>query len=89
MNITIEINDSCCTDCFKNVINSTETFTASSQTFELQGNFLLNVISADETTFLVIVQNGNCVILRKIIRNVETSILIPSCATHILTLTSN
>lgn len=88
MNITLNINDSCCTNCCKNVINSTQNFTSSSKTFELQGNFLLNVVSVDNNAFLVIIQNGNYVILRKIIKNVETSILIPSCATHILTITS-
>lgn len=88
MDITININDSCCTNCIKNVINTTKTFTSSSETFELQGNFLLNIISANDTTYLVIIQNGSYVILRKIIKNVETSILIPSCSTHILTLTS-
>lgn len=88
MNITININDSCCCNNIKNVINTTKTFTSSSETFELQCNFLLNIISEDSNTFLVIIQNGNYVILRRIIKNVETSILIPSSPTHILTLTS-
>ncbi len=88
MDITLVINDKCCSNCFKNSINTTKTFTSSSQTFELQDNYLLNIISTQENTFLVIIQNGNCVILRKIIRNVETSINIPSCSTHIVTITS-
>lgn len=89
MDITLNINDTCCNNCCKNVVNSTQNFTSSSQTFELQDNYLLNVINVESTTFLVIIQNGNCVILRKVIKDVETSILIPSCSTHILTITSS
>lgn len=88
MNITLNINDTTCTNCFKNVINNTKNFTSSNQSFELQENYFLNVISVSDNRFLIIIQNGNCVILRNIIKDTETSLLIPSsCLTHILTIT--
>lgn len=89
MDITLNINDTCCTNCYKNVVNNSINFTSSTQTFELQEEYFLNVISVSTNRFLVIIQNGSYVILRNIIKNTQTSILIPSCSkTHILTITS-
>ncbi len=88
MNITLNINDTYCTNCYKNSIEKTETFTTRDQSVELQNNYSLNVISVSDTTFSVIIQNGNCVIIRNILKGISTSILIPSKCTHIVTIKS-
>ncbi|MBO5476597.1 MAG: hypothetical protein J6A15_02435 [Clostridia bacterium] len=88
MNITLNINDTYCTKCYKNSRESTTTFASAEQSLELQNNYNLNVLSASNSTFNVIIQNGNCVIIRKIQSGVETSISIPSKNTHIVTITS-
>lgn len=88
MNITLNINDTFCASCFKNSVEKTETFTSRDQSIELQNNYFLNVISVSNTRFSVIIQNGNCVIIRNILIGVPTSILIPSKCSHIVTITS-
>ncbi len=88
MNITLNINDTYCTSCYKNSIEKTETFTSRDTSIELQNNYFLNVISVSETRFSIIIQNGNCVIIRNILKGVATSIFIPSKCSHIVTITS-
>lgn len=88
MNITLNINDTYCTNCYKNSIEKTETFTTRDQSIELQNNYSLNVISVSDNIFSIIIQNGNCVIIRNILKGIPTSISIPSKCTHIVTITS-
>ncbi len=88
MNITLNINDTYCTKCYKNTLEKTETITSTSDSLQLQNNYSLNVISVSNTRFSVIIQNGNCVIIRNILLGVATSILIPSKCSHIITITS-
>ena len=88
MNITLNITDTYCTNCYKTSVEKTQSFTSTDISIELQNNYFLNVISVSDTTFSVIIQNGNCVIIRNILKEVETSILIPSKCTHIVTITS-
>lgn len=88
MNITLNINDTYCTKCYKNSKESEVLFSSTDQSVELQNNYNLNVIGASSNTFNIIIQNGNCVIIRKIPKGVSTSILIPSKCSHIVTITS-
>lgn len=88
MNITLNINDTYCTKCYKNSRESTQNFSSTNQSIELQNNYFLNVLSVSSNTFNIIIQNGNCVIIRKIQKGISTSILIPSKCSHIITITS-
>ena len=88
MNITLNINDTYCTKCYKNTRENDILFSSFDQSIELQNNYRLNVISISANTFNIIIQNGNCVIIRKIPKGVSTSILIPSKCSHIITITS-
>lgn len=88
MNITLNINDTYCTKCYKNSRESETLFSSADQSLELQNNYNLNVLSVSDNTFNIIIQNGNCVIIRKIQKGVSTSILIPSKCSHIVTITS-
>lgn len=85
MNLTLNIIDRCCSSCYKNTIQKSVLFSSSNQSYELQCNFFLNVISDNQTTYTIIIQNGEYVIIRKIQKNVSTSISIPSKCTHIVT----
>ena len=44
MNITLNITDTYCTNCYKNSIEKTQTFTSKDTSVELQNNYFLNVI---------------------------------------------
>ena len=88
MNITLNINDTYCTKCYKNTRENDVLFSSSDQCVELQNNYRLNVLSISDNTFNIIIQNGNCVIIRKLPKGVSTSILIPSKCSHIVTITS-
>ena len=83
----VNIIDTYCTSCTKNVIEKNETINSRSDTVELQNGFYFNVLSQDSDTCSIMIQNGQKVIIRNIQNNVETSILIPSRCTHIITLT--
>lgn len=86
MNITLNINDTCCSKCYKNSIDKTVTFTTQNQTVELQNNYFLNILTVSDTRFTILIQNGNCAIIRNILNGVATSISIPSKCTHIVTI---
>ena len=87
MNITINLIDTYCTSCSKNSIERNEIITSRSTSLELQNSYILNVLSSSNGITTIIIQNGRKVIIRNIQNNVETSILIPSRCTHIITLT--
>lgn len=89
INVNLNINDTCCGPCFKNSIEKNETITSTDTAIELQDCFFLNVLGCTSTTCSIIIQNGNCVIIRKILLGVATSILIPSKCSHIVTITFN
>ncbi len=89
MNVNLSINDTYCTQCYKNSIEKNEQITSRDTSIELQNNYFLNVISVTNVSVSVIIQNGNCVIIRKILLGVPTSILIPSKCSHIITITIN
>ncbi len=87
MNLNLDINDMCCSNCFKNAVNTNITINDTTTTIELQGNYTLNVIQISNTQATILIQNGSYVIIRIIPFNTETSILIPSKCSHIVTLT--
>lgn len=87
MNITVNLLDTYCTKCSKTSISKNEQITSRAATLELQNGFNFNVLSSNDKSCAVMIQNGQKVIIRVILFDVETSILIPSCCTHILTLT--
>ncbi len=87
MNITINLIDTYCTSCSKNAIERNEIISSRSTSIELQNGFKLNVLSSNDKFATIIIQNGRKVIIRNILYGVETSILIPSRCTHIITLT--
>lgn len=87
MNITINLTDTYCTSCSKNSNQKTEVITSRSTSLELQNGFIFNVLSASDKFATIIIQNGRKVIIRNILYDTETSILIPSRCTHIITLT--
>lgn len=86
MNITVNITDIYCTACTKNSIEKNETITSSSTSLELQNGFIFNVLSVNDNSFSIIIQNGQKVIIRNILFDVETSILLPTRCTHIVTI---
>ncbi len=88
MNITLNITDTCCSKCYKNTTQKTETFTSRDQSISLQCNYYLNVLSVENNVYSILIQNGDYVIIRNILPQVSTSISIPSNCTHILTITS-
>lgn len=88
INTNIIINDTFCTKCYKNAIEKNEQITSTDTSIELQDNYFLNILSISGNKITVIIQNGNCVIIRIILSGVQTSILIPSNCSHILTLTA-
>lgn len=81
MNTELKITDSYCTNCYKNSITN---IISNSNPFNLQDNYILNIIKESNTDCTILVQNGETVIIRKILYDVETNILIPSCNTHII-----
>lgn len=87
MNVDLNINDTYCTQCYKNSIEKNVNITSRDTSIELQNNYFLNVLSVSNNICSIIIQNGNCVIIRNILNGVETSILIPSSCSHILTIT--
>ena len=87
MNVNLNINDTYCTQCYKNSIENNVNITSRDTQIELQNNYFLNVLSVSNNICSIIIQNGNCVIIRNILNGVETSILIPSSCSHILTIT--
>lgn len=89
MIVNLNINDTFCTQCYKNSIEKNEQITSRDTSIELQNNYFLNVLSVTNITCSIIIQNGNCVIIRKILLGVPTSILIPSKCSHIVTITIN
>ena len=66
MNITLNINDTYCTKCYKNTRENDVVFSSSDQCVELQNNYRLNVLSISDNTFNIIIQNGNFENLSKI-----------------------
>ena len=68
MDITLNINDTYCTNCYKKSIEKTETFSTRDKSVEIQNNYSLNVISVSNSTFSIIIQNGNCVIIRNVLK---------------------
>ena len=87
MNVNLNINDTYCTQCYKNSIEKNINITSRDTQIELQNNYFLNVLSVSNNICSIIIQNGNCVIIRNILNGVETSILIPSSYSHILIIT--
>jgi len=85
----VNIIDTYCTSCTKNVIEKNEIISSRSDTVELQNRFYFNVLSQNSDTCTIMIQNGQKVIIRNILYNIETSILIPSCNTHVITVTCN
>ena len=87
MNVHLNVNDTYCTQCYKNSVEKNITVTSRDTSIELQNNYFLNVLSVSNNICSIIIQNGNCVIIRNILIGIETSILIPSNCSHILTIT--
>ena len=87
MNVHLNINDTYCTQCYKNSVEKNITVTSRDTSIELQNNYFLNVLSVSNNICSIIIQNGNCVIIRNILIGIEASILIPSNCSHILTIT--
>lgn len=85
----VNLIDTYCTNCSKRVIEKNETINSRSDTIELQNGYYFNVLSQGNETCTIMVQNGQKVIIRNILYDIETSILIPSCNTHILTIICN
>lgn len=88
LNITLKFIDSCCNNCFKNSIEKEIAFTSITMQSEVQEGYLINVLSQDTLTCTIIIQNGQNVIIRKLLYNVETKILLPSSLNHIITITA-
>lgn len=89
MNINLQVIDTFCSNCHKNSIEKNLTITSSNMQIELQNDYSLYIIDFSTSHFTVLIQNGNYVIIRNILYNIETSILIPSKCTHIVTITGN
>ncbi len=88
MNITLNVIDTCCSNCYKNTNERTMTFKDQSDTLNLQGNFTLNVLSTSPSHYTILIQNGSYIIIRNVLNNVQTSIIVPSNCSHIVTIQS-
>jgi len=90
MDVTLNINDTVCSNSCRNTIENNITFTSQNDSYNLQCGFTVNVIFASDTQYTVLIQNGKCVIIRNILNNVQTSLLLPEkCRQHIVTFTRN
>lgn len=85
-NVDLTIQD-CTYSCnCKNCCSNNVTVTNSSQTINLQNDYLLNVLAATNTYATVLIQNGFQVIIRNV-RNYPMQICIPTKnCTHVVTL---
>ncbi len=85
VNITIEdcVRDNCCKSCRQKSLNITNT----NQTIALQCDYILNVISVNNRSFTVLIQNGIQTIVRHIFTTFDTQICLPNkCKHHLLTI---
>lgn len=89
MNVSLIINDTYCTKCSKTSREKNVPINSRDTSIELQNNYFLNVLNVIDNRITIIIQNGNCVIIRIILAGVKTSILIPSKCSHIVTITAN
>jgi len=86
--ITLNIKDECCTKCGNNTIQKNVIITSTSQTIDLQGFYILNVIEVGPSFVKVIIQNGMYVFIRTVFPTYAVQICLPSdCNTkHIITI---
>ncbi len=89
MNVNLNIVDTCCSKCFKNSTEKNINVTSRDTSIELQNEYFLNVLDAYANKTTILIQNGDCVIIRNILNGVQTDILIPSNCTHILSITAS
>lgn len=84
VNITVEDSLTDCS-CFRNTEKKSLTVTRTSETICLQENYILNIVSASENMFTVLIQNGTQVIVRNIYTTFATELCLPSnCKKHLL-----
>lgn len=76
--ICLNLKDILICNCLKNTNNSNIGVTSTSQTIELQNGFTLNVISVNENSATILIQNGTQVIIRTIYTNYSMNINIPT-----------
>ena len=89
MNVNLNIVDTCCCKCFKNATEKNINVTSRDTSIELQNEYFLNVLDAYANKTTILIQNGDCAIIRNILNGVQTDILIPSNCTHILSITAS
>ena len=57
MNVNLNINDTYCTQCYKNSIEKNVNITSRDTQIELQNNYFLNVLSVSNNICSIIIQN--------------------------------
>lgn len=86
--ITLNIKDECCTKCGNTSLQKEVIITSFSQTIDLQGCYILNVIEIGVNFIKVIIQNGMYVYIRTIHPTYAMQVSLPSdCNTkHVVTI---
>lgn len=89
-NITLNINDICCSKNCTNSVQKEISVTSSTQTINLQCSYILNVIQVSENYITILLQNGSNVVIRDIFSTFTTEILLPctNCK-HIISISTN
>jgi hypothetical protein len=86
--VNLSIKDECCTKCGNNTLQRDVIITSSSQTIDLQGCYILNVIEVGTSFIKVIIQNGIFVFIRTVFPTFAMQVSLPSdCNTkHVVTI---
>jgi|GEM_PF-1970049 len=88
--VTLNIKDECCTKCSTNTIEKEVIIRSTSQTIDLQGCYILNVIDVGPDFCRVIIQNGVRIFIRNIFTTFALQLSLPAeCNNqHVLTITA-
>lgn len=86
--VNLNICDECCTKCSTKTSSQSLTVTSVTQTIDLQGAYILNVIEVGPNYVKVIIQNGINVIIRSVFTTFPTIISLPNdcCFKHVITI---
>lgn len=88
--VNLNILDECCTKCSTNTLQKEVIVTSTTQTIDLQGCYILNVIDVGANFVKVIIQNGTNVIIRTVFTTYAMQVSLPSSCntTHVITISA-
>lgn len=88
--VNLNILDECCTKCSTNTIQKDVIVRSTSQTVDLQGCYILNVLDVEPTFVKVIIQNGIRVFIRTVYTTYAMQLSLPADCNnkHVITITA-